>query len=278
MKISLAILAFSGILGFGTGKEEAPEFVKPVCENFPCKMRFIKAKSYIEDSLWLKMGEDPETKIKGQLNVLSDAVNKHLENLDNGGYNIDLAANVVKLSESKIFLKDTYVDRLDGNVTKQADPEKIHSHTFTFQEAVQLLPDRSSVDVRVLFIRERGPSPYATAEETCMCNLAWFGCIVVFSIRDRNIWADNSAIMAHEVGHTLGMDIHDDDIYKDNPGNRLLMWSGIGRSADIWSPEAKRRINKQDNSCLKTMEIRTISSTTRRTTATLSGGRWVWPN
>ena len=105
MKIFLASLAFSAFLSFGTGKEEAPEFVKPVCENFPCKMRLIKAKSYIEDSLWLKMGEDPKSKIKDQLNVLSEAVNKHLENLDNGGYNIDLAADVVKLSESKTTLE-----------------------------------------------------------------------------------------------------------------------------------------------------------------------------
>ena len=70
-------------------------------------MRFIKTKSYIEDSLWSKMGEDPKSKIKDQLNVLSEAVNKHLENLDNGGYNIDLSLDVVKLGDSTIMLADS---------------------------------------------------------------------------------------------------------------------------------------------------------------------------
>ena len=49
------------------------------------------------------------------------------------------------------------------------------------------------------------------------------------------------------------MDLHDEDFYTENPGDKLLMWGGVGNYADIWSPEAKRRIN-QHATCLATVE------------------------
>ena len=65
----------------------------------------------------------------------------------------------------------------------------------------------------------------------------------VFDISNKNLFA-------HEIAHTLGMDLHDDDFYTENPGDRLLMWSDVGQHSNIWSPEAKRRINQHDTSCL----------------------------
>ena len=71
-----------------------------------------------------------------------------------------------------------------------------------------------------------------------------------FPIRWLNNWSYHEAIFAHEIGHTLGMDLHDDQFYPDTMMDKLLMWSRVNRRAFIWSPEARRRINSQDNSCL----------------------------
>ena len=158
---------------------------------------------------------------------------------------------MVKLGRSEISLKNNYVDRINGNVTKRVDPDNIFSHTFAFQEAVQKLADRNAVDLRILVIPERGTDPtLATSEETCICNPDWFGCVAIFSIRSLNNWSYHKNIFAHEIGHALGMDLHDDQFYSSNPGDRLLMWSSVGRGAAVWSPEARRRIRNQDNSCL----------------------------
>ena len=61
------------------------------------------------------------------------------------------------------------------------------------------------------------------------------------------------SIFAHELGHSLGADPHDNEFYTHNPGDRLLMWNSVGPHANIWSPEAKRRIN-QHATCLATVE------------------------
>ena len=64
----------------------------------------------------------------------------------------------------------------------------------------------------------------------------------------------NKSIFAHEIGHTLGMDVHDDEFYKQDPNGELLMWSAVRQDAYIWSPEAKRRINQHNKSCLAMVE------------------------
>merc|ERR1719186_1840794 len=163
-------------------------------------------------------GKDPTEKIVQNLDQMFKKVNKHLRNLDNGGFKVYFDRDVVKLNESRIALEDTYVDRLNNNVTTKVDPTNIFSHTFTFQEAVQKLPDRNKVDLRILFIPERGPDPtLATSEETCICNPNWFGCMAVFSIRFLDNWLHHQTVFAHEVGHTLGMGLHDDQFYTSNP-------------------------------------------------------------
>merc|ERR1712106_292939 len=153
---------------------------------------------------------------------------------------------------------------------KRFDPDNSFSHTFTFQEAVQKLADRSAVDLRILVIPKRGTGPTGTAEETCICNPDWFGCVAIFSIRSLNNWSYHKNIFAHEIGHALGMDLHDDQFYSSNPGDRLLMWSSVGRGATVWSPEARRRIRNQDNSCLARAATTTSPITTDTTKTSIT--------
>jgi DNA-binding Lrp family transcriptional regulator len=242
-------------------KVPPPEYRAPVCRHQPCFRRKIRTTIVIEDSLWQDMqlaagGGDPTQEIVNQLEITFEGVNRHLEELDNGGFVVDFGTRVTKLADSGIRLENSYVDRLDRNKTRRFERDNIFAHTFTFQEAVEKLPDRHAVDLRILVIPERGTSPtLATSEETCICNRDWFGCVAIFSIRFQNNWSFHQNIFAHEIGHALGMDLHDDQFYAANPGDKLLMWSSVGRGAFIWSPEAKQRINTQDNSCLRRVQL-----------------------
>ena len=173
----------------------------------------------IDDSLWDSMkylapSGDPTQYIVLQLENMFDGVNNLLKNLDNGGFMVEFDHNITKLGQSGIILKDTYVDRLNNNITKKFDKNKLHSHVFTFQEAVEELPNRFSVDLRILFIPytwEYGGTK-GLAEETCICNPAWFGCVALFVIQFKTYWSYHQTIFAHEIGHTLGMDLHDDEL------------------------------------------------------------------
>jgi len=245
-----------------TGKQPPPKFEKPICIKPPCLMKKIRVKVYIEDSLWNMMsedGSDPSEDIIGRMEELFEEINKHLNNLDNGGYMIEFNQKVVKLGDTDIVLKDSYVDRNDGNVTKEFKSDSINSFTFAFQESVGLmdLKERMIWDMRILVIH-KSPKDKSfftgTAEESCLCNPDTFACTAVFSIRDPTRWTTDKTIFAHEIGHSLGMDPHDNEFYTDNPDHLLLMWSAIGPDAYIWSPEAKRRINHHDKSCLATVE------------------------
>ena len=155
-------------------------------------IRKIRARIVIEDNLWDAMssaagGGDPSEDIVHQLETVFGGVNKHLKNLDNGGFMVDFDRNVTKLGKSGVKIRKTYVDRRHRNVTKIFDENNIFAHTFTFQEAVQELPDRQAVDIRILVIPERGQrQQVAAAEETCICNPNWFGCVAIFSIRSVN--------------------------------------------------------------------------------------------
>merc|ERR1712106_1094750 len=272
----LSLAAFLTVRTEAQKLPRPPSFVRPpVCTNPPCSMKRIGASIYIEDSLWDKMsnltgGDDPTEEITDQLKNIFKGVNKHLATLDNGGFKVEIERPVVKLGRSEISLKNNYVDRINGNVTKRFDPDNSFSHTFTFQEAVQKLADRSAVDLRILVIPKRETGPTGTAEETCICNPDWFGCVAIFSIRFLTNWSYDENILVHEIGHTLGMDLHNDQFYSSNPGDRLLMWSSVGRGAAVWSPEAKRRIRNQDNSCLDTAATTTSPITTDTTKTSIT--------
>jgi len=253
-EIFISIVIFSAHV---LSKKPPPKFSEPVCDSkLGCDRPImkIKTKIYIEDTLWDQMAillndESPENiteKINQNMLEIYKDVNEQLKNLDNGGYVVYFDnKTTVKLNESDITLGDEYVDRLDGNTTKLFNPGHIYPYTFTFQEAIQNMndTDRQEVDIRVLMLPGVQGST-GTAEETCLCNPKWFGCMIVFQLRNLTNWAFESRIFAHEVGHALGAALHDDEFYTNNPGYRLLMWHAIGYQANIWSPEAKKSINK----------------------------------
>ena len=80
--------------------------------------------------------------LRGQLSRAFNLANQNLRNLDNGGYKVKFNGTIQRLESSDVKIKKTYVDRLDGNKTKKFDHSNIFSHTFTFQEAVEKMPDR----------------------------------------------------------------------------------------------------------------------------------------
>merc|ERR1712142_357005 len=228
-------------------KQDPPTKNEPSkCLKKPCRMKKIKTKFYVDDDFW-KEGEE---KIKLQLDKTLVGANKHLSILDDGGYKVVNDEPLVKLSNSDVKLKENYTDRLDGNEIKILDTKRLLAITFSFQEAVQELPNRNDVDLRILLVKYQNTfSKHAFAEEHCLCKPSGYGCVVVFSIAGMTNWG--SSLFAHEIGHTLGPAFHDDTYYKYKHGNNLLLWSSIDRTAYIWSPKAREAINKQDHSCLE---------------------------
>ena len=169
-------------------------------------------KVYIEDHLWNSMADecnihdeecktydfidskDPREMIIENMEKIFRGVNKHLDNLDNGGYMVEFDRKVVKLVNSDVVLQQTYVDRMNGNVTKDFDIHDIIAITFAFQESVALLKERNAVDLRILVALKSpdSPAPYqytiGTAEEACLCNPDTFACVAVFGIEDISYW------------------------------------------------------------------------------------------
>ena len=68
--------------------------------------------------------------------------NQKLKNLDNGGYKVKFNGTIQMLDNSDVKIKKTYIDRIKGNKTTKFDEKNLFSHTFTFQEAVEKMPNR----------------------------------------------------------------------------------------------------------------------------------------
>ena len=241
-------------------KSQVWDFRPPICYRKPCTMRNISTKIYIDDDLHQKMessfGESKaKAEIIDQIEKAFKKVNKLLADLDNGGYHLDFNKQFTKLSQSDVKFGKTYVDRMDDNKTKEADPNSLSAMTFLFQEAVEKLSNRQAVDIRILFTTEKVESDYlAFAEEKCICNPTWFGCVACLTVPDIEDWSLWKSAYAHEIGHSLGMVEHDDMVY-NNLGRegrqKLLMMASVYKKASIWSPVSKKRINERDHSCLK---------------------------
>ena len=131
--------------------------------------RVVNAGIYIEKSLWkvtlfflsfeisclqylLKVIEeiaksDKESDVleflKVQLETIFNLANQKLRNLDDGGFKVKYNKTIQRLESSDVKIKKTFIDRLNGNKTKEFDHNDIFSHTFTFQEAVEKMPNRS---------------------------------------------------------------------------------------------------------------------------------------
>jgi len=231
--------------------EEPPDKdTKPQCLKPPCYKKIVTTKFYLNDDLWESMPKIGPKSIDTQIKNMLKHLNNDLSFLDNGGYEVVSEKPAIKLSASNVKLKQKYKDRLDSNIVKLFDKSDIFSYGFSFQEAVEELPDRNDVDVRILLI------PYswtfqrnALAEEHCLCQPAGFGCIVLLTIGDPADWSSDWKVFSHEIGHVLGAEKHDDQVYKFS--NKLIMWPVVERKADIWSPAARKAINLQDHRCLK---------------------------
>ena len=74
----------------------------------------------------------------------------------------------------------------------------------------------------------------AGSEEFCLCDQSWhFGCVIVLGINFSPDWSQDSNLLAHEVGHTLGAGRHDDDLgYGEEDEYRFLMWSAVSDSVE----------------------------------------------
>ena len=136
-------------------------------------------------------GFDPTNNIVQQTEEIFKGINEHLSNLDNGGYKIEFDKTVVKLENSDIVLKETYIDRMNGNVEKFLNQDEIWALAFAFQESVGLLRKRNAVALRILMTHKSQKDPSKTlgvAEELCLCTPQTFPCIAVFSIEDLHMW------------------------------------------------------------------------------------------
>ena len=81
--------------------------------------------------------------LKVQLETIFNLANQKLRNLDDGGFKVKYNKTIQRLESSDVKIKKTFIDRLNGNKTKEFDHNDIFSHTFTFQEAVEKMPNRS---------------------------------------------------------------------------------------------------------------------------------------
>ena len=157
---TVSCLVLLPLLGdVSSGKVPPPATTSPVChreDKADCEGKVIRTKVYIEDTLWDKTDKE-QSGIGWQLDQVFQLINSHLQNLDNGGFRVKfLASDVKKLSMSEIVLEDTYMDKMNNNKATKANNANIHSYAFTLQKAVQKLENRHSVDLRILFIPDRG--------------------------------------------------------------------------------------------------------------------------
>ena len=81
--------------------------------------------------------------LKVQLETIFNLANQKLRKLDDGGFKVKYNKTIQRLESSDVKIKKTFIDRLNGNKTKEFDHNDIFSHTFTFQEAVEKMPNRS---------------------------------------------------------------------------------------------------------------------------------------
>jgi len=267
----------------------------PTCKKKICHAREIKVKVYIEDRLWEAFGRRVGKKnIKGKLQkqvnaMVGEANKKHLIRLNNGGYKIVTDGAVTKLSESDVKLGTTFIDRTDNYQRKHFNrrtENEMLPWALVFQQAVQKMPTSKKLtyNSRVLFYFDELNKKEAIAEEYCICeqNKDYnHGCIAVIGINNYILtdWSGMFSLLAHEFGHMLGMEPHDDDYYTNS--HKLIMWTHTHPEADIWSPEARKRIGNTNHSCLdknknRTKKILKPQKKTRKPRWILVNGRWRW--
>ena len=238
-------------------RSEEPLAVKDSGSGGSLAPRVVTMKVYVGLDIWEFTGKEVDTNLRqfmvDSLEKLFTIVNQHLSHLDNGGYFVQFDKTVHSLKTSDVKIGKTYIDRLDSNTTKTFNQSDIFSHTFTFQEAVQQMKGRMNVNVRLLVIPGEilDSEEKATAEEHCVCEPDWFGCIIVLSIGDKHNWSKSASMLTHEFGHVLGAVVHDDKFYPSERAEELIMWSKVNPESTVWSDKARKTIKKHDNSCME---------------------------
>lgn len=232
----------------------------------PCETsgpRIVELEFYVDDRRWKesqeKYGKSPLADINKEINQLLEDASLHLAKLDKGGYKLHLHKPVEQLKNSEIKLGSTYRDRRNDNKTMDLDKTDILGYAFTLQEAVsEMLSKGWKTPPNILrFILASGyqncstgevcpvggVSTKAAAEEYCLCNPDTFPCVGVFTQTSNSV--PDSVLLAHEIGHTLGVYPHD-----EQPG--YIMSDPIrDRDEYVWSEWSKGMVNAQNNSCLE---------------------------
>ena len=108
--------------------------------------RVVTMKVYVGREMWEATRDvgvtDVEQFMVKRLEKVFPIANKHLSKLNDGGFFVQFDKTVHRLEKSDVKIKETYIDRTDGNTTKKFKQSNIWSHAFTFQEAVQKMEGR----------------------------------------------------------------------------------------------------------------------------------------
>lgn len=211
--------------------------------------RIIEIEFLIDQNRWKtyqqKYGDDPMPKINQEIRQLLADASRHLKKLDNGGFKLHLHKPVELLENSIFQVGPTYRDRRAKNRTRILDTRDIVGYTFAFQDGVsrQLSLGWTTPSNIVRFIlAERRGRENAAAEEFCLCNPDTFPCVGVFTQTSR---LPQSVLMAHEIGHTLGVVPH-------HRQRGYIMSDPIQvRSSYVWSRMSRRKINSHNVDCLE---------------------------
>jgi len=211
--------------------------------------RIIEIEFLIDQNRWKtyqqKYGDNPMPKINQEIQQLLSDASQHLKKLDNGGFALHLHKPVELLDNSIFQVGPTYRDRRDNNRTRSLNTRDIVGYTFAFQDAVSrqlsLGWTTPANIVRFILAKRRGREN-AAAEEFCLCNPGTFPCVGVFTQTSR---LPQSVLLAHEIGHTLGVVPHHWE------GGFIMSDPIQLKTRYVWSQMSRQKINSHNVDCLK---------------------------
>ena len=53
--------------------------------------------------------------------------------------------------------------------------------------------------------------------------------VILYSLQDILDWSKSGNLLAHEFGHILGAELHDDEFYPPERADEFIMWSVVSR-------------------------------------------------
>jgi len=219
--------------------------------------RIVKLDIFIDGNLWSDwMHTNEKNTIADDIDQLLKEASSSLRKLPDGGFELKKHGSIQKLEDSVFKIGKTYKDRRvagEPNTTFNITTDDMIPYALVFQESVKEAEKQKKVEpepgdvLRLLFSKRfHDDGVHAAAEENCLCHNSKekFPCVAVISIdMDEYSTVKNGALLAHEVGHTLGAEEHDDDYG--------YIMSTEAESDGGWSEKAKKHISSQNNTCLK---------------------------